>query len=169
LFFVSLYLQQVVGYSALRTGVAMVPMSVAMITGSLTAKSLIPRLGARTLLVAGALIAAAGMAWLSRLPVHSAYPAHILGPTVVLGAGIGLLILPVSEAATAGIEPRLAGLASGLFNVTRQIGGAIGLGVLVTIAVTVTRHSKNADIGLANLDGQPAASQDLSEIAPSDS
>jgi EmrB/QacA subfamily drug resistance transporter len=141
LFFVSLYLQQVVGYSAVRTGSAMVPMSIAMIAGAMIAKSLIQRLGDRVLLVGGAIVATAGVAWLSRLTVASDYPVQILGPTIVLGLGIGLLILPLTEAATAGVQPDQAGLASGLFNVTRQIGGAIGLAVLVTIATTITDHS----------------------------
>ena len=153
LFFVSLYLQQVIGYSALRTGVSMVPMSVTMILGALGAKSLIPRFGARTLFVGGALVATAGMAWLSRLPVHSDYPAHILGPTMVLGVGVGLMILPVTDAATAGVAPHLAGLASGLLNVSRQIGGAIGLAILVTVATTVSSHSQLANPAAATVHG----------------
>jgi Na+/melibiose symporter-like transporter len=99
------YLQQVLTYSALRTGLAMIPMSVAMIAGTVGAKSLLPRLGARRLLVAGAVLGTAGVAWLSRLPLGSAYALHILGPTLVLGVGFGATMLPVSEAATAGIGP----------------------------------------------------------------
>ncbi|MDA8355594.1 MAG: MFS transporter [Actinomycetota bacterium] len=157
LFFVSLYLQQVLAYSALRTGLAMIPMSLAMIAGTVGAKSLLPRFGARRLLVAGAVLGTAGVAWLSRLPLGSAYALHILGPTLVLGVGFGAMMLPVSEAATAGIGPRQDGLASGLFNVSRQIGGAIGLAVLVTVAGTVTRHAHLADPAAATVRGYRAA------------
>lgn len=157
LFFVSLYLQQVLAYSALRTGLAMIPMSLAMIAGTVGTKSLLPRLGARRLLVTGAAIGTAGVAWLSRLPLHSAYAAHILGPTLVLGAGFGLMMLPVSEAATAGIGPREAGLASGLFNVSRQIGGSIGLAVLVTVAGTTARHAHLANPAAATVHGYRVA------------
>ena len=78
---------------------------------------------------------------MSLLPDHSDYPARILGPMLVTGAGIGLMLLPLAASATAGIETRYAGLASGLFNTARQLGGAIGLAVLVTIAATATTHA----------------------------
>jgi EmrB/QacA subfamily drug resistance transporter len=157
LFFVSLYLQQIVGYSALRTGVSMVPMSVAMVVGVLATQSLSARLGARFMAVAGSVVAAAGMAWLSQLPTHSDYPVHVLGPTIVLGLGIGAMILPITEAATAGVAPVHAGLASGLFNVTRQIGGALGLSVLVTVATTISRHSGRDGVAAATVHGYQGA------------
>lgn len=141
LFFVSLYLQQVLGYTALRTGLALVPMTVLLMIGALVSKRLLPLVGARRQLVAGGLVGAVGVAWLSRFPDHSAYPAHILGPTLVVAAGWSLMVLPVTVAATGGLEARFAGLASGLTNMGRQIGGAIGLAVLVTIAASATRHA----------------------------
>jgi hypothetical protein len=114
LFFVSLYLQEVLGYSAVRTGLAMVPMTAMLVIGSLfVARRLIPRVGVRSLLVSGWVVAAAGLTWLSRFPDHSAYAAHILGPTVVTGAGMGLMVLPLTVAATGGLDPLFAGLALG--------------------------------------------------------
>lgn len=141
LFFLSLYLQQVLGFSALRTGLAMLPMTVTMMIAGIASRRLMTRVDPRALLAAGAVIAAAALAWLSRIPVRSAYPAHVLAPTLVLGMGLALMMLPLTVFATAGIGAREAGLASGLVNMGRQIGGAIGLAVLVTVATTVTRHS----------------------------
>ena len=152
-FFLSLYLQQILGYSALRTGVAIVPMTVLLAAGPLAAKRLLPRFGPRFLTLAGGILTTAGVAWMSLLPDHSDYPARILGPMLVIAAGIGLMLLPLAASATAGIETRYAGLASGLFNTARQLGGAIGLAVLVTIAATATRHSQLASPAAATVHG----------------
>jgi EmrB/QacA subfamily drug resistance transporter len=152
-FFVSLYLQQILGYSALRTGMAIVPMTVLLAAGPLAAKRLLPRFGPRTLILAGGILTTFGLTWMSQLPDHSDYPAHILGPLAVTGAGIGLMLLPLAAAATAGLEPRHAGLASGLFSMARQLGGAIGLAVLVTMAATATRHGHLANPAAATVHG----------------
>ena len=152
-FFLSLYLQQILGYSALRTGVAIVPMTVLLAAGPLAAKRLLPRFGPRFLILAGGILTTGGVAWMSLLPDHSDYLARILGPTLVIAAGIGLMLLPLAASATAGIDTRYAGLASGLFNTARQLGGAIGLAVLVTIATTATRHSRLASPAAATVHG----------------
>jgi EmrB/QacA subfamily drug resistance transporter len=145
LFFLSLYFQQIVGYSALRTGVAMVPTSVMLALGPLAARRLLPRFGPRSLVLSGGILATVGLAWVSQLPDHPNYATQSLGPLVLIGVAIGLMMLPLAASATAGIEPRHAGLASGLFNMARQLGGATGLAVLVTIAATATRHSHLAE------------------------
>ena len=152
-FFLSLYLQQFLGYSALRTGVAIVPMTMLLAAGPLVAKRLLPRFGPRFLILAGGILTTAGVAWMSMLPDHSDYPARILGPMLVIAAGIGLMLLPLAASATAGVDTRYAGLASGLFNTARQLGGAIGLAVLVTIATTATRHSQLASPAAATVHG----------------
>ena len=152
-FFLSLYLQQILGDSALRTGVAIVPMTMLLAAGPLVAKRLLPRFGPRFLILAGGILTTAGVAWMSMLPDHSDYAARILGPTLVIAAGIGLMLLPLAASATAGIDTRDAGLASGLFNMARQLGGAIGLAVLVTIATTATRHSQLASPAAATVHG----------------
>jgi MFS family permease len=152
-FFLSLYLQQVIGYSALRTGMAIVPITVLLAAGPLAAKRLLPRFGPRSLLLAGGILTTAGLAWMSQLPDYPGYLARILGPILVIGAGIGLMLLPLVASATAGLEPRYAGLASGLFNTARQLGGAVGLAVLVTIAATATRHSHLASPAAATVHG----------------
>ena len=140
-YFLSLYLQEAIGYSALRTGMAMLPMTVILIAGGLASRQLMPVVGRRLLLVLGAVIAAGGIAWLATVPTHPAYVAHILGPNLVAGFGLSLMLPPVTLSATIGIDAKDAGAAAGLLNTSRQIGGAIGLAVLVTVASTATSHA----------------------------
>ena len=141
LFFLSLYLQQVLGESALRTGVSLLPMMSVISVGVLASQRLIPMVGPRRLLLVGGLVAAAGLVWLARLPTGAGYVAHVLLPTLVVGAGMSVMIMPAVVAATTGVDPRNAGVASGLVNMCRQLGAALGLAALVTIAATVAHHS----------------------------
>lgn len=143
LFFLSLYCQQVLGYSALRTGMAMLPITVIFIVGGLTSRQLVPVVGPRPMLVVGGLIATAGIVWLADLPTHSAYLTHILGPNLVGGFGVSIMLLAVTISGTTGVDPKNAGAASGLLNTSRQIGGAVGLAVLVTVASNVTTHASH--------------------------
>lgn len=141
LFFLSLYLQQVLGQSALRTGLSLLPMACVISFGVLASQRLIPIIGPRRLVLAGGWVTAAGLVWLAQLPIHSEYVAHVLLPTVVVGAGTSVMMMPLIVAATTGVAPRNAGVASGLMNMCRQLGAALGLAALVTAAATVTRHS----------------------------
>ena len=142
IFFLSLYFQQVLGYSALRAGLAMVPMTLLMVVGSFVCRALVPVLGVRKLTLVGALPTAAGLGWLTAVPAQSpTYLVHVLGPTLLIGAGLGLIILPATISATAGLAPHEAGLASGVINMARQIGGAVGLAALVTAASTAAGHA----------------------------
>lgn len=140
-FFISLYLQQAIGYSALRTGLGMLPMTVVLVAGGLASRRLVPVVGHRRLLVIGGLIATAGIAWMSRAPAHPAYLTHILGPALVAGVGTSIMLLPVTLTATAGVDPEDAGAASGLLNTARQVGGGIGLAVLATVAADATTRA----------------------------
>jgi EmrB/QacA subfamily drug resistance transporter len=169
-FFLSLYFQQVLGYSALRAGLAMVPMTVLMVIAALACRALVPRLGVRKLALSGALPTVAGLAWLTAIPAQEpTYMVHVLVPTLLIGAGLGLMLLPANISATAGLPPHEAGLASGLVNVARQIGGAVGLAALVTAASTASGHALGhvaivhgyhvalaADAGIAGLAGVAA-------------
>ncbi|MFJ4830811.1 MFS transporter [Streptomyces sp. NPDC088747] len=141
LFFLSLYLQQVLDQSAVRTGLSLLPMVAVISIGVLLSQKLIPVVGARRLVVIGGIVAALGLAWLGQLPTHSDYVSHVLLPTVVVGAGTSLTMMPAIVASTSGIDPRNAGVASGLINMCRQLGAALGLAALVTVATTVTSHS----------------------------
>ncbi|NDZ82361.1 MFS transporter [Streptomyces sp. SID10853] len=141
LFFLSLYMQQVLGESALRTGLSLLPMVSVISVGVLLSQRLIPKVGARRLVLVGGLVAAVGLVWLARLPVHSDYVGHVLLPTLVIGAGTSVMMMPAIVAATTGVAPQNAGAASGLINMCRQLGAALGLAALVTLASSVTGHS----------------------------
>jgi EmrB/QacA subfamily drug resistance transporter len=156
LVFLSLYLQQVLGERALRTGLSLLPMMSVISVGVLVSQRLIPKVGPRRLVVLGGLVAAAGLAWLGQISTHSEYVGHVLLPTLVVGAGMSVMMMPAIVAATTGVAPRNAGVASGLINMCRQLGAALGLAALVTVAADVTSHSQ-ADGAAAVVDGYRAA------------
>jgi EmrB/QacA subfamily drug resistance transporter len=141
-FFVSLYLQQVVGYSPLRTGLAILPAGLVTLGSALFAPRLVAKIGAKRQLVLGPSLAGIGLVWMSFLPFGGAYWAHMFGPLVIFGLGIGTSFVPMTLTATAGVPAEQAGLASGLINTTRQTGGALGLAVLATIAASATRSQR---------------------------
>ena len=137
-FFLTQFLQNVQGYSPLRTGFAFLPMPLAIIVGTQLSSRLISRVGARTLLVIGPLIASAGLLLLARMHTDSSYALHVGIPGAIITFGVGMSFVPVTMAANSGVDRRDAGLASGLINTTRQIGGSLGLAVLLTIAASRT-------------------------------
>ena len=140
-FFLTLFVQDLLGYSPLREGVAFLPLTVALLAGAAVATRLIGRIGARPLLVAGAAASAGGMYWLSGVTEHSGYAAGLLGPSLVAGFGLGLLFVPLPMVALARVAESDSGVASSLVNTGRQVGGALGLAVLGTVAWTVTANS----------------------------
>jgi EmrB/QacA subfamily drug resistance transporter len=143
-FFLTLFLQVVWGYSALRAGLAYLPMTAAIgVTSGMSAR-LAPRIGARPTVLAGTVIFGGGLYWLSRLSVHGGYLHTILGPTLVVGAGLGLLFVPLTVVAMAKVAESESGVAASLRNAGQQIGGSIGLAVLSTIAFTVVASSGRA-------------------------
>ena len=157
LYFVSLYLEQLLGESALEAGLSLLPMTVVMVAVGLGARRLIVVFGARRLLVTGALVTAGGLTWLSRLPVHPAYLSHVLGPTLVTAIGLGLMLLPVTVAAVNGVATTDAGAASGLLNAARQLGGALGLAVLFSVARSVADSSTLPTPAAATIHGYGVA------------
>ncbi|MGW0658007.1 MFS transporter [Streptodolium elevatio] len=133
----SLYLQGARDWSPLRAGLAFLPVSVALMTGGLAAGRLIPRFGPRTVAGCGTLVGAAGFGWLAlALDADAGYLASIGLPGVLFGLGIGASFTPITVAATSGVAPQLAGMASGLLNTTRQLSGAVGLAVLTTLTAS---------------------------------
>ncbi|MTD57167.1 MFS transporter [Amycolatopsis pithecellobii] len=138
-FCVTLYMQSVLGYSALQTGLAYLPATVGVVLGIGVATTfLIPRIGTRPVIVGGLVLAAAGVGWLSLLPVHGDYVADLLPGLIGFSVGLGLVFVAVLNAATAGVGPDHSGLASGLVQTSTQIGGAIGIAVLTTVATSRT-------------------------------
>jgi EmrB/QacA subfamily drug resistance transporter len=140
-FFLSLYLQQINRYTPLRAGLAFLPIGLAILSTALLAARLVARIGARRQLVTGLLLAAAGLAWMTQLAPNDGYWPGVFLPGVLAGAGFGLSFAPMTIGGTAGIPPQQAGLASGLLNSTRQLGGAIGLAATATVAAAVHAHS----------------------------
>ncbi len=156
-FFLSQFMQDVEGYSPLRTGLAFLPMPVAIIIGTQISSRLVQRLGSRRLLVTGQLISAGGLLLLSRLRADSSYLPHIGLPGAIITFGIGMSFVPVTLSATGGVDPRDAGLASGLINTTRQIGGSLGLAVLLTIAASRTHALAGSGSHIAQTAGYARA------------
>jgi predicted MFS family arabinose efflux permease len=139
-YFVSLYLQQVLGYTPIQAGLAFLPMTLSIIAGSTFAGRLVTRLGAGPLLTVGMALAGAGMLLFGRVSPHGTYVADVLAPSLLVAIGIGLAFVPVTIAAVAGVAREEAGLASGVINTSRQIGGSLGLAVLATLATERTAH-----------------------------
>jgi EmrB/QacA subfamily drug resistance transporter len=137
-FFLSQFMQDVQGYSPLRAGFAFLPMPLAIITATRISSALLGRVAPRTLLVIGPLVSAFGLLLLSRLQANGSYLAHIGIPGAIVTFGIGMSFVPITLSATTGVERRDAGLASGLINTTRQIGGSLGLAALLTVAASHT-------------------------------
>jgi predicted MFS family arabinose efflux permease len=133
-YFVSLYLQQVLGYSPIKAGLAFLPMTLTIAVGSMRAAAIVRRLGIRTTLLTGFVCSAAGLLLFSRIHAGGDYLSDVLAPSVLCSAGMGLCMVPLTTTAVAGVAHSEAGLASGLLNVSRLFGGALGLALLVAIA-----------------------------------
>jgi EmrB/QacA subfamily drug resistance transporter len=133
-FFLTLFVQQVWGYSPLKSGLAYLPMILTVMAASAIASQLVPRIGARPLMLAGSVITTGGMFWLSRITEHSTYLGGLLGPMMVTALGMGLLFVPISLVALSRVADNDAGVASSLLNTGQQVGGSIGLAVLGTVA-----------------------------------
>ena len=125
-FFLSLYMQEVLGYSPVQTGLAYLPLTGGFMIAAAIATPLLPRIGTRPVIVAGALLAAGGIYYLSRAPVHGAFLSDLLPGIVVIAIGAGAVFTGVTTAATEGVPSDKAGIASGLLNASMQFGGALG-------------------------------------------
>jgi Major Facilitator Superfamily len=151
-------LDAVLGYSALRAGVAFLPFAGTMVVASGVASRLLTRTGTRPPLLAGAAVAAGGMYWFSHVSVRTTYLSGLLGPSLVTAAGLGLLFVPLSLLALDRVRAEDSGLAAGLLNVGQQVGGAIGLAALGTVAWTAVASSARAQLTAAARSGRSLAS-----------
>ena len=138
-YFLSLYLQTVHGYGPLRAGMAFLPMAIGIIIGAQISSRLVTNLGVRPLLVFGITMAAGGFLWIGQLQAGTDYWTGVFGASLLLTVGVGLSFTPLATAATSGVHYTEAGLASGLLNTSRQVGGSIGLAALATLATDRTR------------------------------
>ena len=139
-FLITLYLQEVLRYSAIKTGVAFIAITVTIVVFSNVAQGLTTRLGARPVLSAGLLLTAAGGALYAQMPAGGHYFWDVFPGLILSGIGLALSFTPVTIASLTGVQPADAGVASGLVNTSRQIGGSIGLAAMTTIAATATGH-----------------------------
>jgi EmrB/QacA subfamily drug resistance transporter len=137
-FFISLYMQQVLGYSAIHAGLSYLPLALVIMASAGIASQLVTRLGYKPVLAAGMLFIFVGLVWFSRVSVGGGFTTDILGPSLFAAAGLGFAFVTTTIAAVSGVEESEAGLASGLINTSQQIGGALGLAVLSTIATSRT-------------------------------
>jgi EmrB/QacA subfamily drug resistance transporter len=148
-FFLTYFIQNVSGYDPIKTGISYLPMVVAMVIASGAAAQLVQRIGARPLLVAGAVVMTGGMFWLSRLTEHSTFAGGLLGPMIIAGAGLGLLFVPISLVSLTKVADGDSGVASSLVNAGQQVGGSIGLAVLGTVAWSTFANSLHSQASTA--------------------
>jgi len=140
-FFLTIFVQEVLGYSALRSGLAFLPFAVTVVLMSGVVSQLVARTGPRPLMIAGSAITAVGMYWFSHINDHSQYVSGLLGPMLVTSVGLGLVFVPISLVALTKVRPDDSGVASSLLNTGQQVGGAIGLAALGTVTWTVVSNS----------------------------
>src|SRR5262249_53888702 len=138
-FFLTQFLQRVMSFSPVVTGIAFLPMTVSIFTISQSVPRLLPRLGPRRILIAGASLLVLATLWLTQISLSSRYVPAIVVPMILLGAGVGSSFLPLSITVLSGVPGREAGAASGMLQTIQQVGGALGLSILVTAFGTATR------------------------------
>jgi EmrB/QacA subfamily drug resistance transporter len=146
-FFISLYLQEVLHFSAIKAGLAYLPLAFGIILSAGVASQLVTRIGFKLTLIMGMLFIAAGLIWFSRVRYpDGSFAADVLGPSILAALGLGFSFVPVTIAAVSGVEPHEAGLASGLINTSQQVGGALGLAILATLANSRTKSLTHAGL-----------------------
>jgi MFS family permease len=158
-FYLTQFVQEVLGYSPIKAGFAFLPVSVCIILSAGTASQLITRFGAKPFALIGTAMTAIGMMWLAQIQPDSTYVSGLLGPMIVFALGLGFTFMPLTLAAVSQIDESDAGIASGVLNTTQQIGGSIGLAALTTVSVTV--FSTQFANFLAAGGQPPAAGEDL--------
>src|SRR5438105_6325228 len=152
-FLLTLYMQQVLHYSALQTGVAYIGLTLTIIAFSAVAQSLVTRIGVRRVLPAGLVLSTVALVLFARLPVHGNYFTDLFPAFIISGLGLALAFVPMSIGALTGVSSADAGVASGLINTNQQIGGAIGVALVTTIATTFTTHFVHSHVGASAFSG----------------
>ena len=141
-FFISLYMQNVLGYSAIKAGLSYLPLAVSIIIAAGVASQLVTKVGFKPVLAAGMLLIAAGLAWFAQISPDGDFVGDVLGPSLLAAVGLGFAFVPQTIAAVSGVAEREAGLASGLINTSQQVGGALGLAMLVDGRVHADRRRR---------------------------
>jgi EmrB/QacA subfamily drug resistance transporter len=138
--FLSYYFQEVLHFSALKAGVAFLPFAIGIILAAAASTTLVPRIGARAPMTLGLLVGALGLAWLTKIGVHTSFWSHVLPPEILMSVGLGLAFPPLSSIALSRVRDQDSGVASALVNTTQQIGGSLGTALLNTLAATATAN-----------------------------
>jgi EmrB/QacA subfamily drug resistance transporter len=138
-FLLTLYVQQVLGYSALKTGLTFLATAGTVVPVAGIAQALVTRIGPRPVLAVGLALITGGMLWYTQIPVNDSFATHLLPGYLLVGMGMAFSFIPISIAALAGVQPQQAGLASGLINTSQQIGGALGVAVVASVAFSHTK------------------------------
>jgi MFS family permease len=163
--FLTYYMQQTLGYSPVVSGVAFLPMiAMVVVAANLSNVVLLPRLGPKPLVIAGMLLAAGSLVWLTRIGAHSDYASAVLGPLMMAGLGLGFTIAPSMNTGTLGVAPQDTGVASATLNTGQQVGGSIGTSLLNTIFASAVAGYLTSHLSPATMvHGHPAAS--LTELS----
>ncbi|MEU9044900.1 MULTISPECIES: MFS transporter [unclassified Kitasatospora] len=146
-FFITLFVQEILGFSPLRAGFAFLPISVAIIAAAQFAARNQLRWGPKPFLVTGSVLVLAGVTWATRIDINTSYVGGILGPTLLFGFGMGSIFVPVMLTAVSRVAPHETGAATGMLNTTQQVGGSLGLSILVTVYGTASRNEARQQVG----------------------
>jgi EmrB/QacA subfamily drug resistance transporter len=167
-FFLTQYVQNVLGYSPLKAGIAFLPVTVAIAATAGFAAKMLPKYGPKLFMVLGGVLAAIGLIWLAQINADSSYVEGLLLPIVIFGLGMGFVFMPVTVLALSGVANRESGAASGLLNVMQMVGGSIGLAVLTTVFGTALRNETEKELPaiLANSTPEQIAQFQQTKIAP---
>ncbi|MET9592933.1 MFS transporter [Streptomyces sp. NPDC006516] len=155
-FFLTLFVQNILDFSPLRAGLAFLPVSAIIAVSAGIASQFLPRWGPKPFMVAGAVLAAVGLGWLTLTDVNSTYLGSILGPLLVFGFGMGMQFVSLTLMAVSGVASREAGAASGVLNATQQVGGSLGLSILVTVFGTASRNEATDQVPRFLAEATPA-------------
>jgi predicted MFS family arabinose efflux permease len=158
-FYLTQFVQEILGYSPIQAGFAFLPVSVVIVISAQIASRVVAKTGTRPLLVLGSALTGVALLWLSTINVDSGYVTLLLPAMCVMAFGLGFIFVPVTLTAVSGVEPRDSGIASAMLNVTQQIGGTIGLAVLVTVFSTAFRNFLADAVAGAGASGTPTAEQ----------
>ncbi|MFI1397064.1 MFS transporter [Streptomyces sp. NPDC020681] len=155
-FFLTLFVQNVLDFSPLEAGLAFLPVSAVIAVGAGIASQLLPKYGPKPFMVTGSILAAVGLSWLTLTDIHSTYLGSVLGPMLVFSLGMGLNFVSLTLMAVSGVPTHESGAASGMLNVTQQVGGSLGLSILVTVFGTASRNEADDQISQFMSQATPA-------------
>lgn len=154
-FFIVQFVQNVLGFSPIQSGLGFLPVTVAIVTAAGLSQRFLPRFGPKPFMVTGTALVGTGLTWLTFIRTDSSYLAGVLGPMLLFGFGMGLNFVTLTLTAVSGVAPREAGAASGLLNASQQVGGSLGLSILVTVFGTAARTEADQQVPVFMAQARP--------------